>query len=79
MSIEIRAKIICDGCGATIEGKLQTRTSQGQDSYWDAKHKAKKARWVINERYGPAKHYCAKCADGAMVVIEASKTGGIVG
>ena len=79
MSVEIRAKIICDGCGAAIEGKLQNRTTWGFESYWDAKKEAQRRRWLINTRYGTAKHYCQKCADGTEIALNLSKTGGVVG
>ena len=79
MSVEILATIICDGCGATTAGAVQTRTSQGQTSYWDALKQAKRQRWLTNTRYGAAKHYCQKCADGAAIALHFSKTGGVVG
>ena len=71
MSVEINAVIICDGCGERIQGKTQTRTTRGVESYWDAKDQAKKRRWVEALRYGASRHYCDKCADG--VTIECNK------
>jgi len=64
MSLETRTRIICDGCGAFVEGKAgQLATSIG-GSYWDAKKKAKAAGWLTTERpYRRDVHYCNDCAD----------------
>ena len=78
MSVEIRAKIICDGCGAVVEGKIQTRTAHGMESYWSAKKEVMLLRWLINQKYGLPKHYCQKCADGTEIILHLSKTGGVV-
>lgn len=64
MSVEIRAKIICNQCGAEIHGWLQTSTSQGQESYWSACREAKRRHWMFLHRYGKTKHLCDKCSDG---------------
>lgn len=65
MSVEIRAKVICDGCGAVIEGMLATETTYGMETWWDCKKKMKQQRWVIAQRYGKARHFCQPCADGS--------------
>ena len=64
--VEIRAKIICDQCGATIEGPVEHRTTQGMRSYWEAKREAKKRHWLVMSRgrYRTDKHFCYICADG---------------
>jgi len=65
MSVEIRAKVICDGCGASVEGKIVNKSTYASAAYWDAGDKAKKAKWITCQRYGPARHYCQACADTA--------------
>lgn len=64
MSVEIRAKVICDGCGAVIDGKVSTETTTGMSTYWDCKAQMKQKLWIQANRYGKAKHYCQSCADG---------------
>jgi len=32
MSVEIVAKVICDGCGAMIKGKTSTQTTMGMQT-----------------------------------------------
>lgn len=66
MSVQIRCKIICDGCGDTIEGPIVQTTTYGMMGYWEAKKEAQDRGWVILARYGPHKHYCSKCADKAL-------------
>lgn len=67
MSLFIQAIIICDECGGQMVGNVQTKSSNGQESYWDAKRKAKQARWVTLLRYGKPRHYCPRCVDGQTV------------
>lgn len=64
MTVEIRAKLICDACGTTIDGRVGRMSTLLWESYVDARTKAKVARWVTARRYGKAKHYCQPCADG---------------
>ena len=64
MSVEIRARIICDGCGDSIHGLLQTTTANELLSYWDAKEMAKKSHWMFDYQYGTTRHLCELCADG---------------
>lgn len=63
VSLEIKATIICDGCGAKLEGKTQTRSTEYQSSYKHVKREWKKLGWIVNLRYGPACHYCPACLD----------------
>lgn len=65
MSVEIRAKVICDGCGEVLEGKVATQTTTGMETYWDCKDQMRAKHWIQATRYGKAKHYCQQCADGA--------------
>jgi len=64
MSIEIVAKIICDGCGAAIVGPTLTRTTGLNRSYDFAKEEAMRQGWTRNPRYGLPKHFCQLCSDG---------------
>jgi hypothetical protein len=65
MSVEIKARVMCDGCGDIIEGKPATQTTTGMQAYWDCKKQMGERRWIQATRYGKAKHYCQKCADCA--------------
>lgn len=64
MSIEIRAKIICDNCKAWIQGEAATTTTYAFDSYATAKRQAILDGWVCLRRFGKPKHLCPKCQDG---------------
>lgn len=64
MSVEIRAKIICDNCGSWIQGEAATTSTGRRTSYSLAKRQAIADGWVIALRYGKPKHYCPKCQDG---------------
>lgn len=64
MSLETKTRIICDGCGAAIEGEPSILATDVAASYWDAKRKAKAQRWIVQERsYRRDAHYCHACAD----------------
>jgi hypothetical protein len=62
--------VTCDTCGATIPGKVMTRSTTAMESYWDCKRQMKVKKWVIAHRYGKARHYCQPCADGVPVNVE---------
>ena len=64
MSIEIRATIACDECGARIIGPAQLAITHGLDSCDVAKKEALKRHWMILQRYGKPRHLCGPCADG---------------
>jgi hypothetical protein len=72
MSIEIRARIICDTCGAVIEGPVETSATLGLRTYWRAMDEAKKRHWLTLPRYGKHKHLCQPCADGVPATAMAS-------
>ena len=64
MSLETTTRIICDGCGATVEGKPVALSTRASASYWDAQKKAKASGWLVQERsYRRNAHYCQGCAD----------------
>lgn len=63
MSLQIVAKITCDGCGATVLGKVGRSSTRAKDSYYDCLCHAARMGWVTIYRYGPAKHYCLDCSD----------------
>lgn len=65
MSVEVRIKLICDGCGQTIEGAVGHRSTLLWESLEDARIQALKKKWLTAQRYGTARHYCQRCADGA--------------
>jgi hypothetical protein len=67
VSVEIRAQIICDGCGAKIEGPVQRRTSKGDKSYWACKLMIKREGWITLGRYGSSRHYCKLCSDSGTI------------
>jgi len=67
MSVELKASIICDNCGARLEGKIQTTTCGWENSYWDVKAQAKKLHWLTLPRYGKLRHLCQSCADGGPI------------
>lgn len=69
--IEIRARIICDICGAVVEGRVGTNATLAKESYWWAMDEAKKRHWLTLPRYGKHKHLCQPCADGAPKAIVA--------
>lgn len=55
MSIEIQAKIICDGCAETVMGPIQSQTSFAVESYSEAKSATNKLGWITLLRYGKAR------------------------
>lgn len=64
MSLETKTRIICDGCGTSIEGKPSHLATRAAWSYWDAIRKAKADGWLTVERpYRRDIHYCRTCAD----------------
>lgn len=64
MSLETKTRIICDGCGAFVEGKSVHLATSVAASYWDALDKAKAAGWLRADRaYRRDVHYCKECAD----------------
>lgn len=66
MSLEISAKIICDGCGSEVHGKKEHRGTHAIGPYFWAKRFAKELGWVTQSggKYRVQKHFCAGCADG---------------
>src|ERR1044072_7806280 len=64
MSVEIRAKIICDNCKSWIQGEAATTTTYAVESYSLAKQQAIADGWVILRRFGKPRHLCPKCQDG---------------
>lgn len=64
MSIEIRAKIICDTCGRWVEGPVMTNPTLGMQTYYAAKRQAMRERWMIEIRGGKYNHTCNYCSDG---------------
>ena len=66
--IQIRATVVCDTCGATIEGKVGTRTTSAWEAPSSAKDKAFAAGWIETDhgRYYPRRHFCPACQDKPM-------------
>lgn len=67
MSVEIRVRLVCDNCGAAIDGKVGYKTTWWFESYVDAQKQANEARWMTLPRYGKTRHLCGSCADGKPV------------
>lgn len=63
MSVRIKAKIICDGCGAEMWGRESSSSTYAVENYADAKEQAKNCGWVTLLGYGPSRHYFRACAD----------------
>lgn len=64
MSLVTITRILCDGCGAAVEGEPIALSTRSSASYHDAQKKARAAGWLIQERsYRRNAHYCHDCAD----------------
>lgn len=64
VSLETKTRIVCDGCGTFIEGKLAHLATETWRSKSDAINKAKAEGWLTVERaYRRDVHYCRQCAD----------------
>jgi hypothetical protein len=73
VSVLMVATITCDGCGDVIVGDPSRRSTQFISAYSSALDEAKRLGWVTLLRYGPAKHYCRKCADSPQAAIALEK------
>lgn len=75
MSIEIRSRIVCDGCGQFIEGKIGLRTTCAWESHVDAWRKAQALKWLRLEhgRYYKPRHFCPECQDKPLPKLQANK------
>lgn len=71
--IEIRSRIVCDGCGAVVEGRVGFSTTRAYESYVDADVKAKRAGWTALDhgRYYKRRHFCPACADKPLPKLKA--------
>jgi hypothetical protein len=65
MSVQITARIVCDDCGTTVSGKIETRSTYAKSAYWSAIDEARRKNWMplAHGRYGSKKHYCQICAE----------------
>lgn len=72
MSLEIQARLICDNCGAVVQGKVCHRSTLSGESYWDAAKQAAAAKWITvsRGRYRRPAHYCNLCADKPVAKIK---------
>ena len=76
MSLEFVGKIICDGCGATLESYTERRSTHAGDVYYALQTAAKVAKWTFINRGGfhTRTHYCLDCADKPMKPVSRQKT-----
>lgn len=68
MSLEIRAELICDGCGKRIAGHVEHRSTRAMRSMWECKRIADQAGWTtINRgRFHTQTHWCQECSNKPM-------------
>lgn len=75
MSIEITAKICCDGCTAIVEGDTILRSTLAFRAPASAKENAESAGWMTLDhgRYYPNRHFCPACQDKPLPKLPALK------
>jgi hypothetical protein len=68
MSLEIQAKIICDGCGETRLSEVEFRSTRLAESLWGLEYRLEKDGWmkVRRGKCSPYAHYCPNCTDKPM-------------
>lgn len=68
MSLEIQAKLICDGCGKVRLSYVEHRATQAPEVVWQVRRTAEQDGWkTINRgRYHTPTHYCPACLDKPM-------------
>lgn len=76
MSLEIRAAVICDGCGVRIESDIEHRSTRAAEPSWQVKAEAEKRGWVIvsRGRYHTQTHWCKVCSDKPMTPVPRKKS-----
>lgn len=75
MSIEIKARVVCDGCGLSIDGKTGLSTTCAYESHVDAMVKAERAGWMTLDhgRYYKRRHFCPMCQDKPLPKLKPNK------
>lgn len=68
MSLEVRAKLICDTCGMEIHSSVEHRSTRAMRVVWDVKKKGLNLGWkeINRGRFHTPTHYCPACADKPM-------------
>jgi hypothetical protein len=68
MSLEVRAVLICDGCGARIESDVEHRSTYAKSAVWEAQRFATRDGWttVNRGRWHTETHWCKNCSDKPM-------------
>lgn len=65
VSLEIKASLVCDGCGARIDSEVENRATYANSVTWIVRDKAERTGWVtVNRgRYHTPTHWCKECSD----------------
>jgi hypothetical protein len=68
MSLEVQAKLICDGCGAERLSYVEHRSTYANGVVWEVRREAEQNGWrtISRGQYHTPTHYCPACADKPM-------------
>jgi hypothetical protein len=77
VSFELKAAVICDGCGERHEAPVETRATAANELTWHLKVWMERNNWMtVNRgRYYTQAHCCPKCADSGVVLPKARNRG----
>lgn len=75
MALEIKARIICDGCGTATGDTTGCRFTDASTPAWTARDNAERAGWMTlnHGHYYPQRHFCATCQDKPLPKLPALK------
>ena len=75
MSLQIQAKLICDGCGEVWVSKTEHRATRAQYVVRNVRGNAEKDGWktISRGRYHTNTHYCPACVDKPMKPVPRKK------
>ena len=75
MSLEIQAKLICDGCGKFHKSAVGHGVTNAKAVAWRVRFRAEQVGWkTINRGRGHTQtHYCPECLDKPMKPVPRKK------